>query len=138
MLSVPPGFSNTVITQNGPTDSVSVEYGNGYDICGELEYTLRGTNSYTDKYMTFSKTVNEDAVDLLTFGLKSFPTGTFILYKMTLEVFLKNYPTATSAFIPVTFKYRECAPFNFKSNFDGKVIELFAGESYPNLDVSIS
>jgi hypothetical protein len=111
LLSVPPGLSRTVITLNGPTDSVSVAFGNGYDICGELEYTLSGTNFYTEKYMKFSKTLNEDSVDFLTFGLDSFPTGTFIIYKMTLEVSLKNYPTATSALIPVTFKYRECAPF---------------------------
>ena len=36
LLSVPSGLSHEVITLNGPTDSVSVEMGNGYDTCGEL------------------------------------------------------------------------------------------------------
>ena len=35
LLSVPSGLSHEVITLKGPTDSDSVAYGNGYDICGE-------------------------------------------------------------------------------------------------------
>jgi len=79
-LSVTSGLSYEVITLSGPTDSVSVTFGNGYDICGDLEYTLSSTNTYTDEYMTFAETVNSGLVDSLAFGLDSFPTGTFVPY----------------------------------------------------------
>lgn len=88
--------------------------------------------------MEFSKTVNPGSADLLTFKIDSFPTGAFVLYKMTLTVSLKNYPTATAAVIPVIFKYRECVPFEFKFNYEAQVIELYADERHPDFDISIS
>ena len=57
---------------------------------------------------------------------------------MTLTISLKDYPTAIAAVIPVIFKYRECAPFDFKFSFEGRVIELYAGEQNPDFDISIS
>ena len=53
MLSVAPGLSHEVITLNGPTDSISVTLGNGYNMCGELEYTLSGTDILPATYLTF-------------------------------------------------------------------------------------
>ena len=114
MLSVAPGLSHEVISLNGPTDSISVELGNGYNICGELEYTLSGADILPDRYLTFSPTLNSGAVDTLAFGLHSEATGSFIPYRMALIVSLKDYPTATSAIIPVIFNYRECSPFDFR------------------------
>ena len=39
--------------------------------------------------------------------------------------------------IPVIFNYRECAPFDFAFRLATQVIEVYAGESAPNFDVSI-
>ena len=84
LLSVTSGLSREIITINGPTDSISAQFGNGYDICGELRYTLNGQNNY----LTFAETLNEDLVDSLAFGLDSSPTGSIIQYKMTLTISL--------------------------------------------------
>jgi hypothetical protein len=53
-LSVASGLSYEDIALSGPTDSASVTYGNGYDICGDLEYNLSSTNTYTDEYVSFA------------------------------------------------------------------------------------
>jgi len=53
----------------GPTDSISTQYGNGYNKCGDLEYTLTGQTALTDKYMKFKSVVNSGAVDALEFTL---------------------------------------------------------------------
>ena len=82
------GLSREVITLAGPTDSISAQFGNGYDVCGELKYTLNGRNIYTEKYMTFEETLNADLVDSLAFDLASFPTGSIIQYPMSLTVSL--------------------------------------------------
>ena len=44
LVSVSEGLEEEDVVLSGPTDSISVQYGNGYDICGDLTYTLEGTN----------------------------------------------------------------------------------------------
>ena len=53
----------------GPTDSISATHGNGYNICGDLVYTLTGENAYTKQYMVYSSSVNSNLVDDLKFKI---------------------------------------------------------------------
>jgi len=39
-LSVPPGLTSSYIELKGPKNSVSEIYGNGYDLCGPITYTV--------------------------------------------------------------------------------------------------
>ena len=48
LVSVSEGLDEEDVLLSGPTDSISVQYGNGYDICGDLAYTLEGTNELID------------------------------------------------------------------------------------------
>lgn len=57
---------------------------------------------------------------------------------MSLTASLENYPTSTPAVIPVTFYYRECFPFNFEFNVISEVVEVYAGETAEDIDVSVS
>ena len=47
-LEVPIGQTLISLDFNGPTDSASVTYGNGYDKCGPLTYQI--TDSIGDPY----------------------------------------------------------------------------------------
>ena len=39
-LPIPEGQTSLAYTYEGPSDSVSEQYGNGYDICGSLTYVI--------------------------------------------------------------------------------------------------
>ena len=64
-----PGVSSSTLNFAGPMDSISRQYGIGYDLCGDLQYSLSGTNNYTDAYMLFAPTVNSALVDDLKFDV---------------------------------------------------------------------
>ena len=121
-------------------DSVSRIYGIGYDLCGDLEYSLSGTNNYTDAFMVFAPTVNTALVDDLRFDVKSDASlGNYVVYSMTLTAKLKNYPSSTPASIPVVFNYRECRPTDFSFNLasvlpgDGSTVEIFTGNTHADI-----
>lgn len=138
-LRVPEESSVATLDFSGPTDSLSLRLGNGYDMCGDLEYTLSGTNKHTDEYMVFSNTVVSGNVDSLSFEVESsVHAGNVIPYAMDLTAALTDFPEATPAVIPVTFYYRECYPFDFEFSFESEVIEIYAGDSHPDVDVSVS
>ena len=143
LVSVSQGLDEEDVLLSGPTDSISVYYGNGYDICGDLTYTLDGTNELIDQYFTFTETVNTNAVDTLTFSLKSSPESTYntVSYFMLLTVSLQSYPSATSATIPVKFDYRECAGANFAfdqfTDANSTTFELYSDETYSVIDASV-
>ena len=129
-LSVPEESSSATLSFNGPTNSVSVTFGNGFDICGDLDYTLSVTNEFTDEYMVFNPVVASGSVDALGFDLESSVfAGIVIPYEIELVATLTDFPTAPSAVIPVTFYYRECFPFDFEFSFESLVIEVYAGDS---------
>lgn len=113
-------------------------HGNGYDLCGPLEYSLTGTNKYTDQYLVFKSVSVADNADVLKFIAQSYSTGKIIMYDMFLTAKLVNFPTSTPAVIPVTFNYRECYPFNFEFKLDTDLVEIYAEETSPDLDVSVN
>ena len=39
-LIVLEGLTETFVTYQGPSDTASIKYGNGYDLCGPLTYTI--------------------------------------------------------------------------------------------------
>lgn len=141
-LQVTFGKTSEVMTFDGPTDSVSNLFGNGYDRCGDLKYEITaGTSNYTDAFMDFTPTVNTDAKDDLTFKVVSFATGDYVSYEMVLTVSLVDYPTATPAMLPLFLNYRECAPFGFDydASLKGAYFEYYAREeSYPEIDLTIA
>ena len=141
-VQVSPGMKKQTLTLPGPTDSISVLRGNGYNRCGDLEYTLFGQNSYTDAFMKLTTTVNSGLADTLEFELESYEGfGTYIEYHMSLIAALKDFPTATRAQIPVIFLYRECSPFDFRlrnlSELDS-LIEILVGDTHSDVNVQVS
>ena len=76
-LVIPSIFSNPdgTMTQNwsfnGPTDSTSVTYGNGYDVCGPLTYTLTNQQGETPDLSFFSTNyvLNTDTMDTFDYSL---------------------------------------------------------------------
>ena len=84
-LKVPEDYETATLDFAGPTDSASVLYGNGYDICGDLEYTILGARKESWNYMAFTPTVNTDLVDLLSFDVVSDTLGAYLEYKMILK-----------------------------------------------------
>jgi len=100
----------------GPTDSVSVTYGNGYDRCGNLTYKWfdAGGDVFENSYFSSNFTIVDRGADNLQQNLTSTATGTTLYDYLTLVVSLKDYPASTPATFKVKLEYRECFPFNFR------------------------
>ena len=82
----------------GPTDSISKELGNGYNICGPLNYSFLGEESEQFELSGFSANVvkSYNAADTISFDLeKNQSGGSNIETPFILVVELADYPTAT-------------------------------------------
>jgi len=115
-LAVPGGQTLIALNYTGPTDSISVTYGNGYDKCGNLTYEWfdkRG-ELFVNPYFSSNFTIADRVADHIFQNLTSTATGTTLYDYFTLVVSLVEYPTATPAAFQVRLQYRECFPFNFK------------------------
>ena len=77
-LAVPLGQFKEEVSYVGPTDSTSVTYGNGYDRCGNLEYSFldeNGLEVFDLAVFSQETTVNNnlaDSFDLLARGKADF------------------------------------------------------------------
>mgnify|MGYP001626772723 CR=1 FL=1 len=83
---------------NGPSDSVSKKIGNGYDICGPLNYSLLDDEYGQFELSGLSSSVikNSNTADNISFMLKvNQYGGSNIQTKFTLVAALVDYPTST-------------------------------------------
>ena len=57
-----------------------------------------------------------------------------------MTVRLTSYPASTPAVIPVVFRYRECAPFDFSfsEELQDAEYEYYVGETYPDIELTIA
>ena len=97
----------------GPTDSISVFYGNGYDKCGPLRYQyldVEGINDFSLNVFETSTKRNAGLADDFEMNLVSERTGTTMTANATLLIDLELYPTSTPAIFQVNLTYRECFP----------------------------
>ena len=76
----------------------------------------------------------------MAFTALSQASGTFVNYNMLMTVSLESYPASTPAIIPLVFKYRECAPFDFTfaEDLQDAVFDFYVGEEYPDIDLTIA
>lgn len=114
-LKVPITLDRESVTYKGPSNSVSVLYGNGYNRCGPLKYSFLGLNGQLFSLEQFSTNVKLQAnnFDELSMTLTSARTGTIVKATTVLKMELEYYPTAVAASFKVELTYRECAPFDF-------------------------
>ena len=99
-MSVPVGQKLLVETYSGPTDSMSVLYGNGYDKCGPLRYRyldIEGINEFSLDVFETSTKLNAGLADNFEMNLVSERTGTTVTANATLLIDLELYPTSTPA-----------------------------------------
>ena len=84
----------------GPTDSMSVIYGNGYDKCGPLRYQyldIDGVDVFSLQVFETETILNTGFADDFSMELYSVTTGTTIIANATLRIDLELYPTSTPA-----------------------------------------
>jgi len=76
-IEVPLNQENIQVNYAGPTDSASLSYGNGYDKCGSIEYTLFDEKGQPFSLANFGNSIVSvtDNADSLDFGLQSFAEG---------------------------------------------------------------
>jgi len=80
-----------------PTDVASLTYGNGYDKCGPLSYTLLnedGTKQVRPSWLNFEYDVRTNDQDDIYINLLAEPTGITTEVTLQLEIRLSNYRDA--------------------------------------------
>lgn len=114
-LAVPNGQKVVELISNGPTDSASVTYGNGYDKCGNLTYIWldKENNFFENGWFSYNSTVVINDVDMFNMTLNSEPDGTVLRDYFTLVIKLEEYPTSVPASFDLMITYRECFPYDF-------------------------
>ena len=115
-MIVPVGQTLLKVAYSGPTDSMSVLYGNGYDKCGPLRYQyldIEGVNDFSLGVFGSSAELNAGLADDFEMNLLSERTGTTMIANATLLIDLELYPTSTPAIFQVNMTYRECFPDYF-------------------------
>lgn len=88
---------------SGPSDSASLEYGNGYNMCGPLDYTLLdpGNNDvFYKQWLNLSVEELAGEADKIYINLISEPQGVTKSVLLRLKVSLENYSGAQAAYIP--------------------------------------
>ena len=117
-IEVPVGESLQTVTENGPTDSVSVEYPIIPRNCLNMAYALTDPTTgaaFTSSNLGMSITYNSLTTDDVKFSLTSLKVGTLVTKKVRLTVNLVAYPTSTPATFDFEIGYRECLPTSFES-----------------------
>jgi len=96
-MAVPLGSTILQMNYSGPTDSVSVKYGNGYDKCGPLTCTLLNDAGIPFSLQVFSSSfvAITDRADEISLTLESFADGSVKVANFTMEIKLSEYPKAT-------------------------------------------
>lgn len=111
LFTVPLGETQATKQLQGTKDSVSMKYGNGYELCGPRSYQVY---TETDEpflsdalIMRSGKSGDLSGADLVSLTLLSYEIGPILSHKVKLIVRLDRYPEQKVSF-PVTLEYREC------------------------------
>ena len=121
VLTVPAGQAQEVRLVQGPRDSVSLMYGNGYDRCGKRSYVIYredGTPYMDDAFTIYHYGKDSNGADLIALSLLSSTQGPLLTQKMRVDVYLNDYQERTKIQYPMTLEYREC----YASRFEGASI----------------
>lgn len=124
-------------TYDGPTNTISDVYGNGYNKCGPIKYTFLDDFGEEFSHPLFSNTTvrNVGFADSVTFTLESFPSGLDLQVNFTLKSELSSYPMSTPYYQDISLTYRECYPENFEGPFVS-VDEMMVGDDGFPIDVT--
>ena len=105
-------IGETLLTSivSGPSDTASLTYGNGFDICGPLSYSLVDSldNVVNLSWLEFYYDIETDLSDTLYINLISEPEGTIHKTSLQVKAELDNYPMSTPAYITFNVRYRGC------------------------------
>ena len=95
---------------SGPTDTASLTYGNGYNICGPMTYSLinKVDDVVNESWIEFEFVSILNQADKLFFNVISEPEGTRHDESLRLKAELVDYPSALPAFIPIRLRYYGC------------------------------
>lgn len=113
-LDVPLNKEIQEMAYKGPTDSMSVTYGNGFNRCGPLRYNYKplNGNQIVDVFSNEATHFINNQDDFFM-RLASYNKGTTVTANATLTIDLEWYPSSTPAFLQVNMTYRECMPQDF-------------------------
>ena len=115
-LIIPKGETYRQQVFSGPTDSVSLKYGNGYDMCGPRSYTiltpLGGVNTLQQLYLNVFASAK--TADSLKMTMTTLEQGKEYTLEMTLRIGLADYPEAKSFDAPFKITHRMCWPDRFR------------------------
>ena len=102
-FKVASGQTKNQLRIDGPSNSISLVYGNGFDRCGPLKYVLVDSSGLPFVNSQFSLDVKPitDAADNVTLTLSSIPSGLDVTVYFKLEVSLKDYPLSTPVSLDV-------------------------------------
>lgn len=91
------GDTSVTAVYGSPTDAASLTYGNGYDKCGPLSYTLfneDGTKQVRPSWLIFEYEMRTNDQDDIFINLLAEPTGVTTEITYQLEIGLRNYRDA--------------------------------------------
>ena len=96
-IEVPQNEEIIQVNYAGPTDSASLSYGNGYDKCGPIKYTLLDELDQPFSLANFGNSIVSviDNADSLNFELQSFAEGEIKVANFTVLMQLEDYPEST-------------------------------------------
>ena len=105
-------FGQTMLTSEveGPSNTASLTYGNGYDICGPLTYSVVNDIDVVvnESWLEFYFDTVQNQADILFFSLFSEPEGTVHTISLQVKAEMIDYPSARPAYIPFRLRYRGC------------------------------
>ena len=107
----------------GTEDSISIEYGNGYDLCGSRMYevlTEDGMPYLSDAFSMLRDDSDDQAgADVISFTLLSFELGPILTKSLKVDIYLEDYPEKRISF-PLEIGFRECYASDFGGDQIGK------------------
>lgn len=98
-------FRVTPVSQTiaGPSNTISVSLGNGFDLCGSLKYELQlqatGTR-YEPTWLGYGVQQIGSAADVISFSVQTDDPDNVGVYNLQLHVSLVNYPSSTPLIVP--------------------------------------
>ena len=100
----------------GTTDSQSLVYGNGYDICGTRSYKIldKDENVYDSAgIFDFEIITSTGAADQMSFTVYNYPGGYEFTDTLYMQVSLPDYGDISTSLVPFEVKYHTCRPDQF-------------------------
>ena len=96
-IEVPLNEEIIQVNYAGPTDSTSLQYGNGYDKCGPIKYTIFDITGQPLDLANFANSIVSvtDNSDSLDFELQSYAEGEIRFENFVILMQLEEYPEST-------------------------------------------